>query len=198
MIYNNEMNALKPTKKLPFEGDSILQATLEQVIERHQIDIVVETGTETGATAEAFGEMVDNVYTVDIENKLDRELPSNVVAHLGDSVEFLDMLLPELCTKGKVLFFLDAHLAPVSTRLLDELFVIATQSCPDVVVVIHDFQVPRHEERGLGFDTYDGVGPLNEDLVRPYLDKIFPGGWSAGYNSDAEGAKRGVGIFCAL
>lgn len=182
--------------KKPFEGDSILQAMLEQVIERQQINIVVETGTETGASAEAFAEMVDSVYTVDLENKLDRELPSNVTMHLGDSAEFLDMLLPDLCIQGPVLFFLDAHVAPTFTRVLDELEVLADQSCPDVVIVLHDCLVPKKPE--LGYDTYDGVGPLCVDLVQPFLDRIYPGGWHVTYNTDAEGAKRGAAIICAL
>lgn len=182
--------------KPPFEGDGILQAMLEEIVEHNGIDLVIETGTETGASAEAFAEMVDNVYTCDVENKLDRELPSNVVMHLGDSAEFLDDLLPGLCTDHKVLFFLDAHLAPKFTRVCDELEIIAAQSCPDVFIVVHDFQVPGQE--ALGFDTYDEVGPLCVSLVGPYLDRVFPGGWRVQFNSDAEGAKRGAAIFSAL
>lgn len=182
--------------KPPFEGDSILHEQLAQLIEVLEIDCVVETGTETGATAAAFAELVDNVYTCDLEDKVDRELPPNVVRHLGDSAEFLDMLLPELCRNRRILFFLDAHLAPQYTRVLDELEIIATQSCPDVVIVIHDFQVPGNE--ALGFDTYDGVGPLCVELVDSHLRRVFPAGsYTAKFNSDATGAKRGVGIFYA-
>lgn len=184
--------------KAPFEGDTILEDTLAQLIETLEIDCVVETGTETGATAEAFSKMngVGVVYTCDTEDKLDRDLPSTIVRHLGDSVEFLDLLLPDLCRDHRILFFLDAHVAPAFTRVLDELDLIAAQACPDVVIVIHDFQVPGCEE--LGFDTYDGLGPLGLDLVDSRLRKIFPGGsYTARFNSKAEGAKRGVGIFYA-
>jgi hypothetical protein len=182
--------------KAPFEGDTILHELLAQLIEQLEIDCVVETGTETGATAEAFAEMVDNVYTCDLEDKVDRDLPSNVTRHLGDSAEFLDMLLPELCRNNRILFFLDAHLAPDYTRVLDELDLLAAQSCPDIVIVIHDFQVPGNPE--LGFDTYDGLGPLCVELVDSRLRKIFPGGsYTTKFNSDATGAKRGVGIFYA-
>jgi hypothetical protein len=182
--------------KEPFEGDNILREQLHQLINDLGIDCVVETGTETGATAAAFAEMVGNVYTCDVENKVDRDLPSNVVQHLGDSVEFLDMLLPELCKNHRILFFLDAHLAPEYTRVLDELDMLAAQSCPDIVIVIHDFQVPGNDE--LGYDTYDDLGPLNVALVDSRLRKIFPmGSYTAEFNSKAEGALRGVGIFHA-
>jgi predicted O-methyltransferase YrrM len=182
--------------KQPFEGDSLLQETMRQLIQVQGIDCVVETGTETGATAGAFAEMVANVYTCDVEDKVDRELPGNVHRHLGDSVEFLDMLLPELCRSHRVLFFLDAHLAPDFTRALDELDLIADQSCPDAVVVIHDFQVPGKDE--LGYDSYDGLGPMCVELIDSRLRKIFPAGsYSCQFNAVAEGAKRGVGIFYA-
>lgn len=182
--------------KEPFEGDALLHEQMKDIIEHFGIDCVVETGTETGATAAAFAEMVANVYTVDNEDKLDRPMPSNVITHLGDSVEFLDLLLPELCAQYRILFFLDAHLAPEYTRVLEELDILASQSCPDIVIVIHDFQVPGNDE--LGFDTYDEHGPLCTELIDSRLRQIFPGGsYTASYNKAANGAKRGVGIFSA-
>ena len=181
--------------KTAFEGDGILHEMMRQLIFNLDINCVVETGTETGASAAAFGDMVPNVYTCDLEDKVDRDMPSNMIRHISDSVEFLDLLLPDLCAHHRILFFLDAHLAPQFTRVLDELDVLAAQSCPDIAVVIHDFQVPNHDD--LGFDTYDDLGPLCVDLVDSRLRKIFPGSYVAKFNSSADGARRGVGIFHA-
>lgn len=179
--------------KAPFEGDTKLEELMLQTIQQHHIDVVVETGTETGATAEWFARHVGKVYTVDLEHKLDRALPSNVLRHLMPSFKMLDLLLPKLSASSRVLFFLDAHVAPAHTAVLAELEVLGHQSLPDCVVVIHDFKVPGHPE--LGFDTYTKEGDMELALVAPRLDHIFPGGWQVTYNSEAAGAQRGVAIF---
>jgi hypothetical protein len=179
-------------QKQPFEGDHYLIDFMSDVIRKRGVKTVMETGTETGATAEAFSFMVPHVYTCDLEDKLDRELPEDVVMMLGESAECLDVWLPY--PHHPILFFLDAHLAPKHTQILKELEVIAHQSLPDCVVVVHDFKTP-HEH--LGFDWYEEHGDLNLELIRPHLERIFPLGFEESYNNEAVGAMRGVGVFWA-
>jgi hypothetical protein len=179
----------------PFEGDTLLASWMAATIAVHEITCVVETGTETGATANQFAKWVDKVYTCDLEDKWDRHPEDNVSFSLCASHRMLDNMLPLYAARHKILFYLDAHVAPGFTALPRELEIIAQQSLPDCVIVIHDFRVPGHPE--LGFDTYDEYGPLCLDLVRPWMNRVFPGGYAVHYNGEAKGAMRGVGVFVA-
>lgn len=178
--------------KPPFEGDSFLHDLMAVVVRARNIGRVIETGTETGATAEAFSQWVPEVVTCDVEDKRDRELPNNVQFVLGKSPEVLDDFLP--CSGEPILFYLDAHKAPDHTAILEELEIIATQGFPDCVIVIHDFKT---DNPSLGWDYYTDLGDMCLELVEPWLARIFPGGYHITFNSDAVGAKRGVGIFWA-
>lgn len=178
----------------PFEGDTILRDQVAKLITGLNIDCVIETGTETGATANWFASMVPKVYTCDVEDKVDRHLADNVSFSLMASYRMLDNLLPlQAANFKRILFWLDAHVAPTHTALPRELHLIARHNVQDPVVCIHDFRVPNHPE--LGFDTYDEHGPLCVELVSEWMDDIFPDGWTCHYNLEATGAKRGVGFF---
>jgi hypothetical protein len=180
----------------PFEGDSLLEHRMLELIEKHDITAVVETGTETGATANWFAQYVSKVFTCDIEDKLDRHLMDNVSFRLEPSFKAVDGLLPLHAAQHRLLFYLDAHEAPKFCAVRQELEVISHQSLPDCVIVIHDFKVPGHPE--LGYDTYDAFGDLELSIIEPFLPRIYPGGYEVSYNDKAEGAKRGVCIVEAL
>jgi hypothetical protein len=179
--------------KQPFEGDHCLTDLMAEIIRVKKIKTVMETGTETGASTEAFAGMVPEVFTCDIEEKVDRWLPKNVECLLGDSPNCLEVWLAKPIA-GPILFFLDAHVAPSNTELLNELEVIAEHGLMDCVIVVHDFKTPHDH---LGFDWYDEHGDLNLELIRPHLERIFPLGFEERYNNEAVGALRGVGIFFA-
>jgi hypothetical protein len=178
--------------KEPFEGDHFLTSWMQEIVRVKGVQTVMETGTETGASTEAFAGMVPRVFTCDIEDKRDRELPKNVEFVIGESPDCLDCWLPD--PHHPILFFLDAHLAPVQTQVLKELEIIAMQGLPDCVVVVHDFKTPHSH---LGFDYYDEHGDLGVELIRSHLDRIFPLGFEERYNNEAVGAMRGVGAFWA-
>lgn len=181
--------------KQPFEGDSLLEPLIDMFIKTRGIDCIVETGTETGATTNWFAERVAKVYTCDLEDKTDRPLADNVSFSLCPSHRMLDNMLPLYAANHKLLLYLDAHVAPKNSAIHQELEVIACQSLPDCVIVIHDFQVPGYPE--LGYDVYDAFGALNYQYVQPWIQRIFPGGHRLVTNTAAVGAKRGVGIFHA-
>jgi hypothetical protein len=167
-----------------------------ELITKHGINCVVETGTETGASANWLAQYVEKVYTCDVEDKWDRHPEDNVSFSLCASHRMFDNMLHLYAAQYKILFYLDAHVAPKFTALPRELELIARQNLDRCVIVIHDFQVPDHPE--LGFDTYDEYGPLNRALIEPWLPRIYPGGYQVSYNSEAEGAKRGIGIVEAV
>ena len=179
--------------KKPFEGDTQLAGLMAEIILNHDITAVVETGTETGASANEFAEYVPKVYTCDVEHKLDRPLLDNVIYHLMPSYKMVDQILPHFTPDDRILFFLDAHVAPEFCAVRQELEVIARRPPAYLIIAVHDFKVPGHPE--LGFDTYDAFGELELEIIEPFLPRIYgDGAYRVSYNTEATGAKRGACI----
>jgi len=180
--------------KEPFEGDKMLEGIVNGLVKSLNIDCVIETGTETGATANWFAARVPKVYTCDVDDLVDRELLDNVSYSLCASYRMLDNLLPtQAHNYRRILFWLDAHNEPTNNPLPRELHLIAVHRVQDPVICIHDYRVPNHPE--LGFDTFEGFGPLSLETVEDKMHDIFPNGFNVHHNSEATGAKRGVGFF---
>lgn len=172
-----------------FERDTILKNEVKRLVAKHRIETVIETGTEYGGTANAFGRMVDRVFTMDIKRKFDTgDLIPNVTFYREDSRDGIKKAI--VLSKDPVLFFLDAH-SSIETDdcpLRDELEIIGILAPVSPIILVHDCQVPGKD---FGFDSYRGK-PISWELVKDIVPSIYPTGFTIRYNEEAEGAKRGV------
>ncbi len=174
-----------------FEDDTVLAGEIVRLIVAHHIRSVIETGTEYGGTSVAFSKMVPHVVTIDVEDKVEGELPKNVHFIEGDSRTYLPFAIGS-CTPP-ILFYLDAHTQDFESPcpLEAELWLIAnyTRKYPPPVIVIHDALVPDHPE--LGHAEYGSV-PIGLESIKNVLGHIYPQGYDYHFNSEATGAARGV------
>ena len=171
-----------------FEGDEYLAREVQKLIERWQLQVIVETGTKRAATTARLANMAGAVYTIEhnqdflpaIERRL-RKYPS-VKVLLGDSAEQLSTeILPSL--DQPALFYLDAHNGPESATLQKELDALATWPLAvSSAYVIHDVRVPSKD---FGHNGY-----RYEDL-EPKITKMIPRHHHY-YNQQVAGAARGV------
>lgn len=172
-----------------FERDRFLKESVAKLIKKHGTQTVIETGTEYGGTANAFSEMVPQVFTMDIERKFNSgDLRPNVRFLFGDSRDVLKVAIVQ--AKDPVLFFLDAH-SSIDTDdcpLRDELEIISLLNPVEPVILVHDCQVPGTD---LGFDSYRGK-PISWEMIADIVPAIFPMGHSHYFNTRADGSRRGV------
>lgn len=180
-----------------FDGDTFLYDEVERVIRDYEIDAVVETGTRTGQTTEAFAKMVKKVYTIEISQSMwpatahFDHAGSNIIRFLKDSAAVfknLEFLYPE----EKVLFYLDAH-GHQHSPLLDEIEGIAKAGLRPVIV-IHDFCNPNHPE--YGYDYSWDIGPYTLNTISSSLEMVYGRNYCYWYNNEAAGIQHGA-IFIA-
>ncbi len=178
---------------LGFEGDSFLQKEIQQLIDKYKINLVIETGTYLGATANKLSEMATKVITIEINpeyySRAKRLLSSksNVTLYHEDTLNIFQNIIAESASPN-TLFYLDDHWRE-RNPLLEELSIIAKSEIKPVLA-IHDFKVPNHPE--LGFDSYGGQD-YDWNWIKNSIDAIYgENGYEYHYNSEAEGAKRGV------
>lgn len=177
---------------LGYEGDEFIHKKLQKLVKYFNIDTIFETGTYYGHTTNRLAELVKTVYTVEIDpnyykQAMQNKKHDNILYTLGSSPEVLNSLLGAGEFKNS-LFFLDAHWGNVCP-LLDELTMIAKHKLKPVIV-IHDFMVPGTD---LGYDTWNGQ-PFTYEWIKPAIDNIYGNDtqYDYVYNSEADGAKRGV------
>lgn len=179
---------------LGFEGDYIMKEAIVNLVAKHGIDVIVETGTFRGGTTAQFAKMVSQVVTIEVNqsfyNIARKNLDGihNVSMFLGDSPVIMSKVLssPAYVNK-KIFFFLDAHWF-AACPLLKELEVIADLGFKPVIV-IHDFYVPGKD---FGYDSYNGQR-FDFDFIKEKVERIYGNdGFEFSYNTEAEGAKRGV------
>lgn len=171
-----------------WEGDSFLGKEVERLCKQFNINHIIETGTFRGYTTKQLAKLAP-VYTVEIVPENYEYAKENlkglpVTIKLGNSVDALREWLPNL-KKERLFFFLDAHWQQYNP-LLDELHTIAINGIKPVIA-IHDFKVPG---KPFGFDSYAG-----QDYDLAWIDsalKEIYGTYRYHYNSEAEGAMRGV------
>ncbi len=173
--------------KQPFDGDTFLAEAVIQLVVDWHIRSVIETGTETGVTSNAFASMVPCVFTIDMERKFG-ELKSNVRFLEGDTRFMLEEAI--MAATLPVLFYLDAHSADMRfpNPLYDELGIIG-RHVSDPIIVIHDCKVPDHPE--FGWASYSN-GDIAFDAISHLIPPIYPQGFRATHNERATGAKSGV------
>lgn len=175
-----------------FEGDNIMAERVKQLIKEFKIDLVIEGGTYLGGTARRLAMMCKEVATIEInleyftraEKTL--ELCHNVTQFFGSTIEVLPDLLSVHKDKN-ILFFSDAHWQEFNPMLAE--LEIIQHSGIKPVIAIHDFKVPGHPE--LGFDTYKDI-VYEWEWIAPSVEKIYGGDYVKEYNSQAEGAQRGI------
>jgi hypothetical protein len=138
----------------------------KELIEKHDIKTIFETGTHGGISSKILSHYVDKVVTVDVrrfERASDRLSDiSNVYYHIDDSAKAIKDLVKD--GEQNIIFFLDAHTGETS-RILDELDEIAKKNIKPVIVA-HDFEVPNNKSF-----TYDK--PLTLNQVKSNLDKVY-------------------------
>jgi hypothetical protein len=177
--------------KGPFNGDTFLLDQFREIVKKHHIKTIIETGTHLAETAEVLADMADHLLTFETNTDWYRasvrdlkSKPNAKVYHMN-SVEGLNKYLHEVTEP--VLFFLDAHWEQYNP-LLDELKEIAEAGLKPIIA-IHDFKVPGHPE--LGYDSYNGQD-YDWGWIRQSVEKIYGiGKFTIKYNSQATGAKRG-------
>jgi len=176
--------------KQGFEGDTFIPERIKELIAKHGIKYIIETGTYHGFTTRRFAEMVDHVTTVESNRsfyEIARETLkdcTNVNMVKGNSGNCLTLYTNDQPT----LFYLDAHWYK-ECPLLDELTLIAIAKIRPVIC-IHDWKVPA---RDFGYDKFPDGTPFSLPAIRKHLDKIYgEHGYFVSYNKKANGCYRGV------
>lgn len=186
---------LMPFQWDPFNGDHHMETQIKAICEKHGIRNIIELGTCLGSSSLWFAQNFDYVQTSEInpdfaaiaEARFNEAGVDNIALWVEDSRSILPIMIPH---SDPVFIFIDSHWGP-SNPLIQELAIIERSGNQNVVICIHDFKVPGHPE--LGFDTYPEQGIVYEwEWIKSSIDRIYPNGYSVTYNSEAEGAKRGV------
>jgi hypothetical protein len=173
----------------PFEGDTYIKDEIIALKNKLGLKYCVETGTQYGSTTLELYDIFDNVTTIEADEKyfngaINRFVGLNIQAYNGLSQDVLISIpIPD-----NIFFYLDAHGCDIGgCPLKQELQVIASNNHKNICIAIHDFKVPGQQ---FGFDTYDFE--LCYEEIEPHLKYIYPNGFSYHYNSEADGAQRGI------
>lgn len=183
----------KEQNELGFEGDRFLKEEFKKIIDRHQIGLLIESGSYLGSTTRQLASMVPIVVTIEINPEYhaiaaDKCKGLKTNHYLGNSADVLPEILAGVHIDEKILIFCDAHWNQYNP-LLDELKAIKESGFKPCIIV-HDFKVPSIPE--LGFDTYAGQD-YEWSWIEESINNIYgKDGYTYYYNSQAEGAKRGV------
>lgn len=169
--------------QLPFEGDAFIESSILQLKYKFGIKTVLEAGSQYGSTLRWFMDKFDNAFGCEPnKNFFDICLQKNLILYNEDSLAFLKRF------EGyeNLLIYLDSHWPGTPCPLKDELKLIAEMKL-NPVIAIHDFKVPGKD---FGFDVYDYELCFEE--IEPYLSAIYPNGYEYHYNTEANGANRGI------
>lgn len=176
-----------------FNQDTILQETFRSLVEKHNPDLILETGTHRADTTEYFTSFNVPVISTEInkefydisQNKLVDK--PNVTLLLGDSAKVLEENLNILQDK-KIIAFLDSHF--LNDQVLERELNLFEKLSIKPIIIIHDFYVPGKD---FGYDTWDGHR-YDYEFYKSYLDKTYGGEdkYTYFYNEDAVGCRRGV------
>ncbi len=176
-------------------NDYVCDRRFRELVQKHKVQTVVETGTCAAQGTLAMSQHVPLVVSVEIVRTSFEASCRNVIAagytwswlqhdymrpffghgrwivlaH-GDSPAVLrDVLQAKAGLARPILFLLDAHWLG-AWPLQDELKAIAEASVPDSIIMFHDFRSPG---TNFGYDSYNGHD-LDLAYVTPPLLKINP------------------------
>jgi len=162
---------LMPYQAEALNGDTFACNEFLSLRDKHGIKTVVELGSCVFGSTKWFADNFEKVITVEI-NETFRQIGlqraagrTNIVSHLGDSIQKLPEMLAEC--DDKTIIFIDSHWQTLP--LLEELKIIKNSGLKPIIVV-HDCYVPNQPE--LGYDEYDGVS-ISYETMQPYLDDIY-------------------------
>lgn len=176
--------------QIAFEADTFIPLEIAKLKKKFKIKNCVETGTQYGSTTISFSEMFDVVHTIEADEKYFEQAKEklkeliNVTMWLGKS----EAILGRVDLREPTLFYLDAHGCEIGgCPLKQELEIIAKMNLTSVCIAIHDFLVPGKD---FGFDAYDYE--LKFEEIETYLHSIYQKGFKYHYNTEADGAYRGI------
>lgn len=175
-----------------FEGDTYIAATVTEIINRVNPDIIIETGTHLGNTTRFFTSFNKPVLGLEKNEEFLKltlktlEGCNNVQVLLGDSPTLLTENF-EILKDKKIFGFLDAHWGGgfILERELDFLATINVKP----YLAIHDFYNPNHPK--YGYDHHDGH-PYNFEFYEPYFKRLYGDKYKYYYNDEANGAQQGI------
>lgn len=141
------------------------------------IDNFVETGTYKADTAIVASKHFKNVYTIEIFEPLyidsmlraSTEGISNIVFLLGDSLEQLNNIVPDVAAAGAV-FFIDAHISGGDSSwnnvnrvpLMEELDIILSHKIGPSVFIFDDLRLWKQK-------IWDWEHITNESIIRKFI-----------------------------
>ncbi len=184
----------------PMNGQTARLEIVRSIIEKYNIEQIIETGTFRGTTTEWFSQFGLPVFSVELHPRFfaysRRRLigRQNVQIDRGDSVAALERWskAPNVASR-RTLFYLDAHWKE-NLPLRDELAII-NRNFKSWIVVIDDFKVPLDAD--YGFDDYGPGRVIDMEYISrcniPDAIAFFPsvdGRWETG-------KKRGCVIIAA-
>lgn len=202
---------VNPQPHTPFNNDTFIGPEIKKLIEKFQIKSIIETGTWSAHTTREFAKWgLCQVYTIDCTfNHLYEEfgprakddlLALGIRAFIGDSS--IDLAHLMFKASPPYLFYLDAHgggendsnVNPLESEFkqIGESTLVGARGTS--VICVHDFMVPG-KPWGYNWGGWGPNGeamPLSYDVIKPWLERIYPSGFSYHYNDQADGACRGI------
>jgi predicted O-methyltransferase YrrM len=177
-----------------FNGDSHIRKEFLRLKEKFNLKDAVETGTCFGSTTMFLSENFETVYTVEnnfeylsiAHERFKEKNIQNVVTEFGGSAELLYSMIADNNLGDNTMFFLDAHWSN-RCPLLEELECISLAGIKPVIA-IHDFKTG---DNSLGYDSYNGQD-FTFEWIRKAVQDIYGESYGFHYNTEAEGAKRGI------
>ena len=166
---------------MAFNGDHLIWIEFTNLINKYNVNVIVETGTYKAQSTVDFATLGLVVHTTESRVPFYNEAlsaiqsvknPELIFPHFGDSPKILEEIIPPLAGSGqRIIFFLDAHWYN-DNCLERELNVLANIDFQDVmpIILIHDIKVPDHPE--YGFDLYKDR-PISLEWIGPILDRIY-------------------------
>lgn len=151
-----------------------VQEEVERIINKFNINYVIETGTSNGVTTEWFSQRVKNVSTIEIIESTYKgclntyKHLTNINFYMGSSDEILDTVINNMDTDEIILFYLDAHWYD-NWPLLKELEIIGKLKHNNAIIIIDDFKVPN---RNKDYDSYNEHS-CSLEYIEPMINKIY-------------------------
>jgi predicted O-methyltransferase YrrM len=156
-----------------FNEDNNLQLIFKKLVEKHNPDLILETGTYLGETTEYFCNFNIPVITTEINENFFNQAKvrllqkyNNVELLLGDSEKVLMENFGKIEFK-KLLCFLDSH--NLNDTVLERELILLKKLKIKPILVIHDFYVPG---KNFYFDTWDGHR-YDYEFYKPYFDDLY-------------------------
>ena len=139
------------SNSIQLHGPQLSFDLMQDLKNRFNIEVLVETGTWGGETARNASSIFKEVYTVELSHDLFQQakdklmyLP-NVRSFEGDSPLFLKRVIPKI--HGRILFWLDAHWcgdntarAEMNTPIRNELLAIQESGLNTAIILIDDIR----------------------------------------------------------